>query len=109
MLQLKTGRYANAKEKYVATTIVLSKQIAFAVDPTKQEQLHPSTSCWAWAAEGKLNGKATDFSSLENTSREELKFQEKNAKFIHAGNEKRSLPSSLQWCTTIQIQEQAKM
>ena len=36
-----------------------------------------------------LNGKATDFSSLEKYIKEELKFQEKNAKFIYAGNEEK--------------------
>ena len=38
----KTGRYANAKEKYVETTIVLSKQWpCLQLDPTvKQEQIN---------------------------------------------------------------------
>ena len=86
----KTGRYANAKEKVRRDYDRAFQTVALlAVDPTvKQEQINQALAELS-RAEGKLNGKATDFSSLEKYIKEELKFQEKNAKFIYAGNEEK--------------------
>ena len=86
----KTGRYANAKEKVRRDYDRAFQTVALlAVDPTvKQEQINQALAELG-RAEGKLNGKATDFSSLEKYIKEELKFQEKNAKFIYAGNEEK--------------------
>ena len=82
----------------------------FVVDPTvKQEQINQALAELS-RAEGKLNRKATDFSSLEKYIKEELKFQEKNAKFIYAGNEeKEAYLAAFKGCTNhpFQIQEQA--
>ena len=86
----KTGRYANAKEKVRRDYDRAFQTVALlAVDQTvKQEQINQALAELS-RAEGKLNGKATDFSSLEKYIKEELKFQEKNAKFIYAGNEEK--------------------
>ena len=88
----KTGRYANAKEKKSASRLrscFPNSSLALQLIPTvKQEQINQALAELS-RAEGKLNGKAADFSSLEKIHQEELKFQEKNAKFIYAGNEEK--------------------
>ena len=86
----KTGRYANAKEKVRRDYDRAFQTVALlAVDPTvKQEQINQALAELS-RAEGKLNGKATDFSSLKKYIKDELKFQEKDAKFIYAGNKEK--------------------
>lgn len=84
----KTGRYANAKEKVRRDYDRAFQTVALlAVDPTvKQEQIDQALAGFK-NAEAKLNGKATDFSSLKKYIKEELKFQAKNAKFLYAAKE----------------------
>ena len=85
MQRLKLVVMRMPKKKYVATTIVLFQTVALlAVDPTvKQEQINQALAELG-RAEGKLNGKQLIFKP-EKYIKEELKFQEKNAKFIYAG------------------------
>ena len=87
----KTGRYANAKEKVRRAYDRAFQEIALlAVDPkVKQDQIDQSLIALA-TAKSKLNGKATDFSSLKKLVKDERLFQEKNARFIYADKKEKA-------------------
>ena len=69
----KTGRYANAKEKVRRDYDRAFQTVAtlLAVDPTVKQNKSIKQLAELSRAEGKLNGKATDFSSLEKYIKEE--------------------------------------
>lgn len=87
----KTGRYANAKEKVRRAYDRAFQEIALlAVDSkVKQDQIDQSLIALA-TAKSKLNGKATDFSSLKKLVKDERLFQEKNARFIYADKKEKA-------------------
>ena len=60
------------------------------MDPkVKQDQIDQSLIALA-TAKSKLNGKATDFSSLKKLVKDERLFQEKNARFIYADKKEKA-------------------
>ena len=81
----KTGRYTNAKDVLKRAYDQTFKELALLLvrEGVTQEQIDQALANFQ-GAEQRLNGKATDFSSLQKLINAEIQFQAKNARFIYA-------------------------
>ena len=81
----KTGRYTNAKDVLKRAYDQTFKELALLLvrEGVTQEQIDQAIANFQ-GAEQRLNGKATDFSSLQKLINAEIQFQAKNARFIYA-------------------------
>lgn len=88
----KTGKYANATEKIRRDYDKAFQAITLLVihENSTQEQIDKVLAQFK-AAESKLNGKDTDFSSLKKLIDTETVYQTKNNKFIYASDDVKSL------------------
>ncbi|MDO4667719.1 MAG: S8 family serine peptidase [Streptococcus sp.] len=88
----KTGKYANATEKIRRDYDKAFQAITLLVihENSTQEQIDKALAQFK-AAEAKLNGKDTDFSSLKKLIDTETVYQTKNNKFIYASDDVKSL------------------
>lgn len=84
----KTGRYANATEKYRRNYDQAFQAVALllAQERVTQEQID-TVLAKLKAAEQRLNGKATNFSSLQKLVDREVEFQASNYRFIYASDD----------------------
>ena len=84
----KTGRYANATEKYRRNYDQAFRAVALllAQERVTQEQID-TVLAQLKAAEQRLNGKDTNFSSLQKLVDREVEFQASNYRFIYASDD----------------------